>query len=241
MDKLQISKEKVLVIGDDTAFISQAQTWLQSSGYLMFMASNGPAGLRALFSSRPDILLLDINLPDMDGLEVCRRTRELSDVPIILVAPSRRHSDVLKGFELGADDFINKPIDFTELIARIRAVLRRYRPNKQEESPVILQYAEIEIDWRSHQVAVRGQPIKLSPIEYKLLACLVENRGWLVTHKELLRKVWGTEYTNDKNLVKLYIRYLRQKIEKDPGQPQLILTERGVGYRFATPVKEAVK
>lgn len=233
-------KEKILIIDDDRSFLKQTQEKLNNAGYEVITAENGTAGLRRFFADRPDLLLLDLSLPEMDGWEVCRRVRDMSDVPIVMMTVSRQKSDILKGFNLGADDFVNKPPDFPELIARIGAVLRRSTGVRRDEKPVTFHHPEIEVDWRSHQVTIRGQLVKLSPIEFKLLTCLIENRGWLVTHEELLRKVWGPDYISDKNFVKLYIRYLRQKIEKDPSRPQLILTERGIGYRFSTQIKEPV-
>ena len=233
-------KEKVLVIDDDAGFLEQSRQWLQNAGYEVFTAENGTAGLRKLFTGRPDIILLDLSLPEMDGWEVCRRIRDMSDTPVIMITTNGQKSDILKGFSLGADDFVGKPPDFPELIARIGAVLRRSLSIRREDKPAIFHHPEIEIDWRSHQVYIRGQLVKLSPTEFKLLSCLIENRGWLVTHEELLRKVWGPDYITDKSFVKLYIRYLRQKIEKDPSRPQLILTERGIGYRFSTQIKEPI-
>jgi two-component system, OmpR family, KDP operon response regulator KdpE len=237
---LHAIKEKILVIDDDINFLNQAHQWLQNAGYDTSTAENGTAGLRRLYTGRPDIILLDISLPEMDGWEVCRRIRDMSDIPVIMLTTNGQKSDILKGFSLGADDFISKPPDFPELIARIGAVLRRSIAIKRDEKPSTFHHPEMEIDWRSHQVYIRGHLVKLSPTEFKLLTCLIENRGWLVTHEELLRKVWGPDYISDKSFVKLYIRYLRQKIEKDPGRPQLILTERGIGYRFSTQVKEPV-
>jgi two-component system KDP operon response regulator KdpE len=235
---LLMAKEKVLVIDDDASFLQQAQVCLQNAGYEVVTAGDGMAGLRRFFASRPDILLLDTGIPEIDGWEVCRRIRDMSDVPVIMLTSNGQKSEVLKGFSLGADDAINKPPDFSELVARVGAVLRRTAPINKEDKPVAFHHPELEIDWRTHQVVTRGQEVKLSPTEFKLLSCLIENRGWLVTHEELLRKVWGPDYVSDKSFVKLYIRYLRQKIEKDPSHPQLILTERGIGYRFSIPVKE---
>jgi two-component system KDP operon response regulator KdpE len=237
---LSAIKEKILVVDDDNGFLDQVHEWLQNAGYEVIAAENGTAGLRRFFTGRPDLLLLDISLPEMDGWEVCRRVRDMSDIPIIMLKANQQKSEVLKGFSLGADDFMNKPPDFPELIARIGAVLRRSICTKRDEKPGRFYHPEMEVDWRSHQVYIRGQEVKLSPTEFKLLTCLIENRGWLVTHEELLRKVWGPDYISDKSFVKLYIRYLRQKIEKDPSHPQLILTERGIGYRFSIQLKEPV-
>ncbi len=171
-------------------------------------------------------------MPKMDGWEVCRRIRDMSDVPIIMVTVNGQKADLLRGFNLGVDDYITKPVDFQELVARVRAVLRRANQELQEEGPTTLHDGEIDVDWRSHQVYVRGEPVKLSPTEFKLLSCLIKNRGWIVPHERLLEKAWGPNYIGDKSFVKLYVRYLRQKIEKDPRNPRYIITERGVGYRF---------
>ena len=226
-------REKILVVDDDTEFLGLTQMWLQNAGYTVMTAEDGKAGLRRVFSSRPSLVLLDVNMPRMDGWEVCHRIRDMSDIPVIMVTVNGGTSDLLRGFELGVDDYVTKPFDFSELLARIGAVLRRYAMAIQEEGSKSFQGGEVEIDWRSHQVYVRGEVVKLSPTEFRLLSCLVKNGGWIVTHEQLLQKVWGPNYVGDKSFVKLYIRYLRQKIEEEPCKPKLILTERGVGYRFA--------
>jgi two-component system KDP operon response regulator KdpE len=226
-------REKILLVDDDVEFAGIARMWLQKAGYEVLTAEDGKAGLRRVFSSRPNLVLLDANMPEMDGFEVCHRIRVMSDIPVIMVTVNGRTSDLLRGFDLGADDYMTKPVDFSELVARVAAILRRCDIEMQEEASESFHNGEVEIDWRSHQVFVRGKPVKLSPTEFNLLSCLIKNRGWIVTHEQLLQKVWGPHYVGDKSFVKLYIRYLRQKIEEDPHTPQLILTERGVGYRFA--------
>ena len=233
-------KEKVLVIDDDVEFLSLTQTWLMNAGYEALTAEDGITGLRRIYSSRPNLVLLDANMPKMDGWEVCRRIRDMSELPVIMVTVNGQASDLLRGFDLGIDDYVTKPVDFAELIARVRAVLRRADVAMQEDGPSTFNNDELEVDWRSHQVYVRGERVKLSPTEFKVLSCLIKNRGWIVTHEQLLQKAWGPNYIGDKSFVKLYIRYLRQKIEKDPRDPQLILTERGVGYRFAVQDKRAI-
>jgi DNA-binding response OmpR family regulator len=226
-------KEKILLVDDDVEFAEIAQTWLQNAGYDVLTAEDGRVGLRRFYSSRPNLGLLDANMPEMDGYDVCHRIRDMSDTPVIMVTVNGRASDLLRGFDLGADDYMTKPVDFSELVARVTAILRRCAIEMQEESSESFHNGDIEIDWRSHQVYVRGEAVKLSPTEFKLLSCLIKNRGWIVTHEQLLQKVWGPNYIGDKSFVKLYIRYLRQKIEADAHKPQIILTERGVGYRFA--------
>ena len=220
------------MIDDDTELLDLAQTWLGNAGYELLMAEDGVEGLRRAYSNRPNLVLLDVRLPGMDGWEVCRRIREMCDIPIIMVTVNGARIDVLKGFSLGIDDYVYKPFDFEELLARVQAVLRRSGTAKEEETRPAFHSEEIEVDWRSHQVWVRGKQVNLTPTEFRMLACLIENRGRVVTHEQLLRKAWGPNYLGDRSYVKVYIRYLRQKIERDPDKPRLILTERGVGYRF---------
>lgn len=227
-------KEKILVIDDDPELLDLAQTWLRSAGYEPITAEDGGEGLRKVYSARPNLVLVDIRMGRMDGWEVCSRIREMCDIPIIIISVNGGKADLLRGFSLGIDDYVTKPFDFPELIARVQAVLRRSGATWQEETNKTFHNEEIDIDYRSRQVWVRGQRVVLSPTEFRMLACLVENRGWVVTHEELLRKVWGPNYFGDRSYVKLYIRYLRQKIESEPGNPKWILTERGVGYRFST-------
>jgi len=226
-------QEKILMIDDDTELLGLAQTWLQNAGYEPIIAEDGIEGLRQVYSDRPNLVLVDICMARMDGWEVCRRIREMCDMPIIIVSVNGEKADLLRGFNLGVDDYITKPFNFPELIARVQAVLRRAGADWQQDSNNTFHNEEIDIDWRSRQVWVRGQKVALSPTEFRLLSCLIENRGWIVTHEELLRKVWGPNYFGDRTYVKLYVRYLRQKIEREPSNPRWILTERGVGYRFS--------
>jgi DNA-binding response OmpR family regulator len=231
-------RAKILVIEDDVEFLNLTQTWLQNAGYEVITAQDGSEGLRRIYSGRPNLVLLDANIPKMDGWEVCRRIRDMSDIPVLMVTVNGQKADRLKGFVLGADDYITKPVDFPELIARVQAVLRRSNSATPDEGPSTFHNGEIEVEWRSRQVWIRGKRVKLSPIEYKILACLIKNRGWIVTHEQLLEKAWGPNYIGDKSFVKLYIRYLRQKIEENPRNPRFILTERGVGYHFAVQPEE---
>jgi DNA-binding response OmpR family regulator len=226
-------REKVLLIEDDIEFLNLTRTWLHNAGYEVFTAGDGAEGMRRVFSSRPDIVILDANIPKMDGWEVCRRIRDMSDIPVLMVTVNGQKSDKLKGFTMGADDYLPKPVDFHELIARVQAILRRTRLVTRDAKPSTFNNGDIEVDWGSRQVWVRGERVKLSPTEFKIMSCLIKSRGWIVTHEQLLEKAWGPNYIGDKSFVKLYIRYLRQKIEKDPHKPQIIMTERGVGYYFA--------
>jgi DNA-binding response OmpR family regulator len=229
---------KILLIEDDMEFSNLTRMWLKNAGYDVFTALDGAEGMRRVYSNRPNLVLLDANIPKMDGWEVCRRIRDMSDIPVMMVTVNNKKVDKLRGFDLGVDDYVTKPVDFHELIARVQAVLRRAGSANIESEPSNFHNGEIEIEWRSRQVYVRGQRVKLSPTEFKILSCLIKNRGWIVTHEQLLEKAWGPNYIGDKSFVKLYIRYLRQKIEENPHTPRLILTERGVGYYFAQASEE---
>ncbi len=232
---------KILQIDDDTEFSKLTKIWLQNAGYEVTSAEDGAEGLRRVYSSRPNLVLLDGLIPKMDGWEVCRRIREMCDIPVVMVTVRGQKDDRLKGFFLGADDYVTKPVDFPELIARIQAVLKRAAHDAHDNEPSSFRDGEIEVEWRSHQVWVRGKQVKLSPLEFRILACLIKNRGWIVTHEQILEKAWGPNYIGDKSFVKLYVRYLRKKIEVDPRNPKLIMTERGVGYYFAIRNEESDK
>lgn len=231
---MQDLREKVLVVDDSTEFAGLVGKWLQKAGYETMTAGDGVTALQQVFSSRPDLVLLDVNMPELNGWQVCRQIRVMSEIPVIMLTVNKQSADILKGFNEGADDYVTKPCDFPELIARVTAVLRR-SADKQRSRPSVFRYGHLEVNWKSHQVFVNGRAVKLSPTEFRLLACLIKNRSWVVTHDELLKSAWGSNYIGDKSYVKLYIRYLREKIEKEPNQPELILTERGIGYRFAAP------
>ena len=232
---IDIVQEKILVIGNDTELVSLAQNWLGNAGYEPLIAKDASEGLRRVYNDHPDVVLVDVDIhrARMDGWEICRRIREMGNIPIIIVSVNGEKPDLLRGFNLGVDDYVTKPIYFPELIARMQAVLRRSGATWQPDNHNAFHSEEIDVDWGIRRVWVRGQPVRLSPTEFRLLSCLIENRGWTVTHGELLRKVWGPNYLGDRSYVKLYVRYLRQKIETEASNPKWILTERGVGYRFS--------
>jgi DNA-binding response OmpR family regulator len=231
-------KEKILIVEDESEYLYLVCTWLRNAGFEAITAADGVEGMHRVYSCRPDLVILDVNIPKMDGWEVCRRIRDMSDIPVLMVTCNGNKADRLKGFTLGADDYLTKPVDFHEMIARIQAILRRSGAGTQEDKPSTFRNGEIEIDWKSRQVWVRGERVKLSPTEFKIMSCLIKNRGWIVTHEQLLEKAWGPDYIADKSSVKLYIRYLRQKIEQNPHKPQIIITERGVGYCIAMKNEE---
>jgi two-component system KDP operon response regulator KdpE len=189
-------------------------------------------GLRKAYRTHPDLVLLDIMMPDMDGWEVCRRLRELSDMPIVFLTARTEIKDVVKGLEMGADDYIVKPHDNEELIARIRAHLRRVPKNSFSEE-MIFDGGRFRVNFLNREVVVDGEQRHLTPKEFGLLSVLVRNAGRVVTRSDLVTEAWGPEYSDAIDSLKLYIHYLRKKIEDDPTRPKYILTSRGVGYRFA--------
>jgi two-component system KDP operon response regulator KdpE len=225
---------KILVVDDDPVFGRLVERVLSQKGYEVLNASNGEEGLRFLFNHRPDMVLLDVVMPRMDGWQTCRRIRDISDVPIImLTAHEQDEEDVVRGLDCGADEYLAKPVGGEELVARVRAVMRRAElPFPQEEKEITFSDGFLTVDIAQRQVSTNGKRVRLTPIEFRLLALLVQNAGHILTHEQLLEKVWGWEYTNDLDYVRIYIWHLRQKIEPDPAQPKYIITEPGVGYCF---------
>ena len=188
--------------------------------------------MRKAYQEHPDIVLLDVMMPNMDGWEVCRRLRELSDVPILFLTAKTSIRDVVRGLELGADDYVVKPFDNAELVARVKAHLRR-KPTQQTTEELIFDGGNLTINFLNRQVSVRGNTVELTPKEFDLLAILARNAGRVLTRSELLSQAWGPEYAEARESLKLYVHYLRKKIERDPDNPDYVLTARGVGYRFA--------
>lgn len=223
--------EKILVIDDEEATVQLIGMLLERRGFEVIKALQAEDGLRKAYRFQPDLVLLDIMMPNMDGWEVCKRLREMSDVPIIFLTARGDVKDVVRGLEMGADDYISKPYENDELVARIRAHLRRSpRPNMSEE--MIFNGGEFRINFMNREVWVRSEIRHLTPKEFNLLAVLVRNAGRVVTRNELVTQAWGEEYGDAIDSLKLYIHYLRQKLESNPQQPEYILTSRGVGYRF---------
>ncbi len=227
--------ETILAIDDDRDLTHMLKAQLERKNYRVVMASSGREGLQKAYQVRPDLIILDIMMPGMDGWEVCRRLRELSNVPIIMLTARSMKGDVIKGLEAGADDYLTKPFSSKELDARIQAVLRRSDDENGQRGSHSSFYSNgyLSIDFDRRVVTVKGKRIELTPTEFKLLSCLVRNEGRVLPHRYLLTEVWGPEYADDVDYVKLYIRYLRLKIEEDPSNPVYIMTEWGVGYRFS--------
>ncbi|MBI5958286.1 MAG: response regulator transcription factor [Chloroflexi bacterium] len=224
--------EKILIVDDEEVTVQLITILLERRGYEVIKALRAEDGLRAAYRTHPDLILLDIMMPDMDGWEVCRRLRELSDVPIVFLTAKDDVRDVVKGLEMGADDYIIKPCDNDELVARVRAHLRR-SPKASIAEELVFDGGNFRINFISREVRVRNSTIHLTPKEFNLLGVLARNAGRVITRADLVREAWGPEYGDAIDSLKLYIHYLRQKVEQDPQRPAYILTSRGVGYRFA--------
>ncbi len=223
-------KQKILIVDDDENILRTVGMALQNEGWEVFGARDGVEGLQAAFSTHPDLVILDILMARMDGLDTLRRLREMSDVPIILLTARSDTADVVKGLDTGADDYVTKPFPMPELVARIRACLRHRASSGGVGKASILTCGDLTIDLPRHRVMVKGRSVDLTPTEFTLLCYLARNYGQVVPHRTILREVWGPEYIDQMDYLHLYIRYLRQKIEEDPGHPEIIRTERGVGY-----------
>lgn len=201
--------------------------------YVLTEAYNGKEALQRLSEQTYNLIILDVSMPEMDGFEVTRRLRETSDVPVILLTAKGMEQDKVRGLELGADDYITKPFGHKELIARVDAVLRRAaRPLETPTAVDILRHKDIEVDLTQHQVTMRGEVVKLTPTEYRLLYHLINNRGRIMPQETLLVKVWGADYREESHYLKVYVRRLREKLEVDPARPEYLITVRGVGYTF---------
>lgn len=222
----------ILVIDDDSSLLELIQYNLEKNGYNTIIASNGHTGLKVFFDGRPDLVILDIAMPKMDGFQVCERIRELSDTPIIMLTALGREEDIIKGFDLGADDYLTKPFRVGELMARVKATLRRAASKPTETSDVSYTDNYLTVDLNAHRVLVQDTPVKLTPTEYKLLALLITNKGHLLEFRQILEQVWGFEYVDDLDYLRVYIWHLRKKIEPDSKNPIYFLNELNLGYRF---------
>lgn len=223
---------RILVVDDEERMVRFIRLNLEHDGFQVFEAFNGKQAIDKIRSNLPDLVLLDVMMPDIDGFEVLEMIRESSTVPVIMLTAKGEEEDRVHGLELGADDYMTKPFSPRELVSRVRAVLRRTEMSGVSTHGLIEVDERLKLDFGRHEVWVEDQLVKLRPTEYRLLYHLVQNAGWVLTHDQILTKVWGYEYRDEPHYVRLYINYLRQKIEKDPANPVYILTERGVGYRF---------
>jgi two-component system KDP operon response regulator KdpE len=227
--------EKILVVEDAPRVMRLVTEVLGAMGYQVIAASSGQSAIEMLTLEQPDLVLLDILLGQgPDGYEVCCHIREFSDVPIIMLTAKAQDADVLRGFDVGADDYLSKPFNAKELVARVRAVLRRAR-RPEETMTTAFVCGDLEIDFCRRAVKVRGEVVSLTRTEYDLLRQLALNPNRVMVHEDLLSEVWGAEYRNDIDYLRAYIRYLRAKLEADPSNPRYIVTSHGVGYMLACP------
>lgn len=222
----------ILVVDDEQRMIRFIQTNLEMDGFQVITASNGLEALDKIRTHLPDLVILDVMMPEMDGFETLERIREAHDVPVIMLTVRGEERDKHEAFTAGADDYITKPFSPRELSDRVKAVLRRASGISPSRDEKVVVDDRLQIDFARREVIVEGERIRLRPTELRLLYHLVQNAGWIMTSESLLQKVWGPEYVDDVQLLRIYIAYLRQKIEKDSSNPEYILTERGYGYRF---------
>lgn len=225
---------KILLIDDDASLQNLLSQYLELRGYRTTHAGNGRDGLRHLFEERPDLVVLDVMMPELDGWVTLGRIREMSGVPVILLTAKDAEADKLRGFQLGSDDYLTKPFSFAELLARIDAVLKR--STSGAEQPSVLQVGGLVVDSSRHLVNRDGQPIELTPTEFKLLEVLMRAPGQVFTQEQLVSSVWGDEYFDEVGYIRRYVWHLRQKIEPEPNNPTYIQNERGVGYKLVALV-----
>jgi len=230
--------EKILVVDDEPRVVRLVTEVLNAVGYEVITAVRGEPAIEMVALEQPDLVLLDVLLPgDLNGYEICRRIREFSDIAVIMLTAKAQESDVLQGFDVGADDYLTKPFSAKELLARVKAVLRRTR-HTEERVTGPSRYGELEIDFARRTVHMRGEEISLTRTEYALLRELALNANRVMLHQDLLTNVWGPEYRDDIDYLRAYIHYLRRKLEAEPSTPQYILTSPGVGYMLACPEEE---
>ncbi|HEY6837419.1 MAG TPA: response regulator [Geobacteraceae bacterium] len=220
---------RILIVDDEASIQRFLHTALGTGEFSLHQAENGHAALAAAVATRPDIILLDLGLPDMDGVEVIRRIREWSQVPIIVLSVREREDDKVKALDAGADDYITKPFGMAELLARIRVALRR---SLQQSPEPVFRLDDLEVNLPNRRVSVAGSDVQLTPTEYELLRLLVTHAGKVLTHGQILKQIWGIAYVEQPHVLRVNISNLRHKIEKDPSRPRYIVTEPGVGYRL---------
>jgi DNA-binding response OmpR family regulator len=226
------NRRRILVVDDEERMVRFIRLNLEHDGFLVSEAFNGRQAIQRLRDVSPDLILLDVMMPDLDGFEVLQMIREISNVPVIMLTAKGEEDDRVRGLELGADDYVGKPFNPRELVSRVKAVLRRTEGATGSMHGLIEVDEHLKMDFDRREVWKDGKVVKLRPTEYRLLYHLVQNAGWVVSHDQLLAKVWGYEYRDEPHYVRLYVNYLREKLEDDPSKPIYILTERGVGYRF---------
>ncbi len=230
---MDIKKTTILAVDDDQLLLKFVRYNLESEGYEVLTASNGKQAIEVLKAHRPDLLLLDLMMPEMDGFMVCESVRQFSAVPIIILTARGQDRDKVRGFDLGADDYLTKPFSVEELLVRVRAVVRRAQFTENEHAYALqttLTIGELSIDDARHQVTMTGREIALSPTEYRLLLHLAQNAGSVVTQERLQEHIWGEEYVGEGRLLQVHVSRLRRKLEPDPAHPRYLLTKVGIGY-----------
>ncbi len=225
------NEPRILVIDDEQQILRAMRTILSQEKYRVITASTGEEGLAMAVASQPEVVILDLGLPDIDGIEVCCRLRQWTQSPIIVLSVRDSEADKIEALDQGADDYLTKPFSFDELLAHVRVALR-HNVQARGVKVRVVQAGRVSIDLANHTVTRDGEPVKLTATEYNLLAYLAGNPGRVLTHKAILHHVWGYEDINQMDYLRVYILQLRRKIEEDPRKPQIILTESGVGYRF---------
>jgi two-component system, OmpR family, KDP operon response regulator KdpE len=223
----------VLIVDDEPSIRSFLRATLTAHDYAVLEASNGEEAIKSAALYNPDLIILDLGLPDMEGVDVTKRIRKESQVPIIILSVRDHESDKIDALDAGADDYLTKPFGMGELLARMRVMFRRATPSENES---IFQVDDLKVDLSLRQVILKGEELNLTPVEYDILTCLVQSAGKVVTHRKLIQKVWGSVYTTDAHILRVNISNLRHKIEPDPSRPHYILTDPGVGYRLRTNV-----
>jgi len=226
-----LGRTLILIIDSDPDARARISDLLSANGYDTTEADNGLTGLRQFFNLHPDVVIVDLEVSEMSGWTVIKRIRELSDTPIMVTSSEATNEDVSRTLELDVDAFLARPFEGRDLIERLNAI--QNKASDSDEGRWVYQRNGLTVDLRSCDVFVHGSPVQLTGTEYRLLTYLIDRRGWVLSHDQILSHVWGSDYAGDRNQVKLYVSYLRKKIENDPRRPEMILTKRGLGYSFA--------
>jgi two-component system KDP operon response regulator KdpE len=222
----------VLIVEDETQMRRFLRTALAAQGYRVVEAENAKDAIVAATTRSPELILLDLGLPDADGIDLTRKIREWSRTPIIVISARGREDDKVAALDAGADDYLTKPFSVNELLARIRVALRHAAASASEDGSPVIEVGTLRVDQARREVTVEGREVHLTPIEYRLLFILARNAGRVLTHRQILKEVWGPPYVNETHYLRVFMTQLRRKIEKDPSRPRLLVTEQGVGYRM---------
>jgi len=234
-----IESQRILVIEDDPAIRRVLKLSLNAAGYQVLESPTAAGGIKAISQDDPKVVILDLGLPDTDGLDVIKHVREWSQIPIIVLSARGQEADKVKALDRGANDYLTKPFGVQELLARVRAAIRQAVTARTTSHESVVEVRDLKVDFARQQVWVRGDEVRLTPTEYRLLTMLVRHRGEIVTHRQLLREVWGPDSVNENEYVRVYVGQLRRKIERDSARPEYIRTESGSGYRFLDDLHES--